>query len=191
MKLFELFKGKRKVQETTGQNVCGTSSEDGTPVLGDTSCSTVKDISTKKQYCELCKKSLTQRDNWTRNTNHLICYDCYSSLDKFTIISSQTYLAPCAAAESSETLLIVVLDKCFLLQYRVVANGGYDNSLEIPFGFFATSSAATIADKLNSVSFRGSGFGIRECKKLTDKDILDNKEIERLVAFDKTKTLNA
>ena len=140
--------------------------------------------------CERCKKQLAHKDNCTRNTNHSICYDCYIHLDNFTIIGSQTYLAPCAAAEASETLLIVVLDTCFLLQYRVVANGGYDNFLEIPFGFFASSSAATIADKLNSVSFRGNGFGIRGSKKLTDQDVLDNKEIARLIAFDKTKISN-
>lgn len=188
MILFESFKKKRKGQETTQRGVCCTSLDDGTSMIRDSSCHNIIDISTQKQHCELCKRILTQSDNWTRNTNHLICGDCYSRLNKFTIISSQTYLAPCAAAEASETFLIVVLDKCYLLQYRIVTNGGYDNFLEIPFGFFAVSSAATIADKLNSVSFHGCGFGIRERRKLTDKDILDNKEIERLIAFDKTKS---
>lgn len=105
----------------------------------------------------------------------------------FSILSSMEYLAPCPAAEGSESLTVKVLHDGYLLEYRVVANGGFDNTMKIPFGFFASSKPETIAGKLNKITFRGEGFGIRISKPMTAEDVLGNDGLQKLISFDKAR----
>ena len=93
--------------------------------------------------------------------------------------------ASAPAAESVEWLAVFAEKECYRVKYCVVLNGGFDKEIQLPPGYFASASPETIASAFNEMTWNGTGFGIQNARKLTSEDILQNQEMQRLIAFDR------
>lgn len=142
----------------------------------------------RPNQCIKCKKIIEEKYNLLRKSDYTLCMRCGSEIKSFRILSDMTYLGGSAASEASESLELYVFEKNYFLYYKSYAFGGeYIDFIEIPFGFFATSSYEVIANKLNSVSYNGNGFGLRRPSRINGADIAKSQVINNIIEFDKAK----
>ena len=114
---------------------------------------------------------------YIKDDGYRLCNQCRHSLRSFPVF--YRHFEPCPQYQEDENLDVFVLEDRYLLLHWFNAGMTFSS---VPFSFFAKSTEAEIAEKLNSIA--PDGFGSHKRFRLSVDEIRNSKDVRELIKYD-------
>ncbi len=137
-----------------------------------------------KTMCSRCGRETSEGEFLLRNDEYCLCSECRQSLRCFTLICKEAY--GCMAYDVMDLLEVFVAEDSYVVRYKNYYRIHY--SL-VPFGFFAKSTGAEIAAKMNSVV--PDGFCVPDNHALSADEIKNSEGFRVLIEYDRSRLASA
>ena len=137
----------------------------------------------REKKCSRCGREMSGFGLTIRDDGYRLCRQCRERFKRFQVFHYS--FNPCPQYLEYEELNVYVADTSYLLLLEGAASSAGETFATLPFGSFAKSSAAQIAEKLNSIS--PGGFGISKRFRLSADEIRNSKGIRELIEYDRSR----